>query len=212
MSIWNWIEGGNSQPLNDTRGRRFSCRFGRWIAGLRKGVTVDPTARVSPEARICARGQSIVIGPDCLVAQGAMLQGTVRLGRNCSVQAYTILTGYKDAGITVGDNVRIASHCMMVAGNHRFDDPNRPICQQGLGDQAHCHRGRRVGRQPREHHGGRPDRSRQRSGRRSRRHQGRAAHERRGRGSGPGHQKAGKQSRHCVGGWPVSCLKAREKA
>lgn len=132
MSIWNLIEGGNSQPLTDTWGRRFSCRVGRWIASRRKGVTVDPTARVSPEARICARGQSIVIGPDTLVAQGAMLQGTVTLGRNCSVQPYTILTGYKDAGITVGENVRIASHCMMVAGNHRFDDPNRPICQQGL--------------------------------------------------------------------------------
>lgn len=132
MSLWNYIEGGASFPMTNTRGRRFSGRFGRWVAGLRKGVTVDKSARISPEARICARGLELVIGPDSIVAPGALIQGNVTLGRNCSVQAYTNLTGYKDAGITIGDNVRIASHCMMVSGNHRFDDPTRPICTQGL--------------------------------------------------------------------------------
>lgn len=132
MSLWNLIEGGASFPMTDTRGRRLSGRIGRVLAGWRAGVSVDKTARISPEARICARGQAIRIGADSIVGQGAMVQGHVTLGRNCSIQPYTILTGYAGGPITIGDNVRIASHGMIIAGNHRFADTDRPICAQGV--------------------------------------------------------------------------------
>ena len=34
--------------------------------------------------------------------------------------------------VKIGNNVRIASHCMILGGNHRFDDTTKPICKQGL--------------------------------------------------------------------------------
>ena len=132
MSIWTILEGGISMPTGDTRGRRLACRIGRVLACLRKNVTIDQTCSISPEAKICARGSAISIGAHSSVAAGACVQGNVHIGENCSVQMYTILCGYKEASITIGQGVRIAAHCMMVSANHRFDDPDRPIRTQGM--------------------------------------------------------------------------------
>ncbi len=57
-------------------------------------------------------------------------EGTIRLGNDCFVGAYAILNG--QGGIEIGDNVLIAGHCHIVAGNHRFEDPDRPINTQGF--------------------------------------------------------------------------------
>ena len=43
-----------------------------------------------------------------------------------------MLVGYPQAGVTIGNDVRIAAHCMMVSANHRFADPDMPIRKQGL--------------------------------------------------------------------------------
>ncbi|WP_138470264.1 DapH/DapD/GlmU-related protein [Poseidonocella sp. HB161398] len=57
-------------------------------------------------------------------------EGSVRLGDDCFVGAYTILNG--QAGISIGDNALIAGHCHIIAGNHRFDDLSVPMNQQGF--------------------------------------------------------------------------------
>lgn len=132
MSIWSLIEGGMSFPANDTFGQRLSGRVGRLLAQWRRGVSIHPSARISPDARICARGQAIHIGAQSIISQGAMIQGNVTLGKNCSMQPYAILTGYADGGITIGNNVRIAPHVTIISGNHRFADTTRPICAQGV--------------------------------------------------------------------------------
>ncbi len=132
MSLWTLLEGGMSMPSQNTRGRAFSSAVGRWLASRRRGVSIDKTCLISPEAKICARDGKVQIGPRSSVAAGACVQGQVTIGENCSVQMYTILCGYPSAGITIGNNVRIAAHTMMVSGNHRFQDRKTPICKQGL--------------------------------------------------------------------------------
>ncbi len=57
-------------------------------------------------------------------------EGSITLGDDCFVGAFAILNG--QGGIDIGDNVLIAGHCHIVAGNHRFDDPDRPINTQGF--------------------------------------------------------------------------------
>lgn len=132
MSIWTILEGGMSMPTQDTRGRRFSTKVGRWLANRRKNVFIHPGCPISPEAKICARQGEIHIGAGSSVAAGACVQGSVTIGENASVQMYTVLCGYPQAPITIGSNVRIAAHCMMVSANHRFDDPNTPIRKQDM--------------------------------------------------------------------------------
>ncbi len=132
MSIWTVIEGGMSMPGTKTRGQRFASWVGRRRAARRKGVHIDKTCPISPEAKICARGGEIEIKAHSSVAAGACVQGSVSIGENCSVQMYTVICGYKESPIRIGNNVRIAAHCMMVSANHRFDDPDRPIRTQGM--------------------------------------------------------------------------------
>ncbi len=72
-----------------------------------------------------------------MIAIGVLLQGNVTIGRNCSIQAYSNIVGYGTPDspgglIAIGNDVRIASHAILIAGNHRFADPDKPIRMQGV--------------------------------------------------------------------------------
>lgn len=137
MSVWQWLDGGISMPAAEGWRRRFALWVGRRLAMRHRYVTAHPTCRISPEARICPRNGCIEFGPHCTVAPGAIVQGNVTLGEQCSIQAYSVIVGYgtrdqPSGRICIGNNVRIAPHVMMIAADHIFDDPHRPIHGQGL--------------------------------------------------------------------------------
>lgn len=111
--------------------------LGRRLARRHAHVHIPNSCLIHPGAKIHPRGGEIRLGENCLVAEGAFIQGNVELGDNCSVQAYTIIVGPSNRGddsgkVKIGDGVRIASHGMLIAANHVFDDPTRPIREQGL--------------------------------------------------------------------------------
>lgn len=86
-------------------------------------------------------GGAISIGPGSVVHRGAMLLpygGFIRLGKRCSVNPYSVLYGH--GGLTVGDHVRIAAHCVIVPANHG-------IALDGglIADQPLTKRGVRIG-------------------------------------------------------------------
>lgn len=137
MSFWTWIDGGESMPRARTWRQRLALRFGRHLATRHGHVFIDPTACISPDARIHPRGGSIRIGARSTIAPGVTLQGNVDIGEDSSVQTGSILIGYGDrdtrAGrIVIGNFVRIAPFVQMIAGNHNFADLDRPIAKQGL--------------------------------------------------------------------------------
>ncbi|MFA6962713.1 MAG: acyltransferase [Opitutaceae bacterium] len=137
MSFWTWFDGGESMPQARTWRQRLALRFGRHLATRHGNVVIDPTARVSPDARIHPRNGSILIGARCTIAPGVTLQGNVDLGDDSSVQTGSILIGYgdratRDGVITIGSHVRIAPFVQLIAGDHNFSDITRPIAKQGL--------------------------------------------------------------------------------
>lgn len=137
MSLWNWLEGGFSMPRRETWGQRLALWVGYRMAIRHRRVTIDPSCAISPEARVHPRQGAIEIGAHSTLALGAIVQGNVRIGTRCSVQARSILVGYGThedcAGrIMLGDAVRIAPHVLVFAANHNFDDATRPIHGQGL--------------------------------------------------------------------------------
>ncbi len=83
---------------------------------------------------IKSRDARLALGDRNQITQGVHFEtgyaGSIRLGNDCYVGPYAILNG--QGGLTIGDNVLIAGHCHIVAGNHRFDDPDRPINTQGF--------------------------------------------------------------------------------
>jgi acetyltransferase-like isoleucine patch superfamily enzyme len=135
MSFWIWLSGGHTVPYPTTLGRRMGNWWGRRLALRHKRVTIGRDCAISPESRICPRKGRIVIGDDCIVAHGAAIQGNVAIGNHCSLQSYGTLVGGQSAnpddGITIGNHVRIAMNCMMMAMNHNFGDITRTINGQG---------------------------------------------------------------------------------
>jgi acetyltransferase-like isoleucine patch superfamily enzyme len=124
-------------PGRQTWGRRMACRFGYWLAARHPNSNIHPSCLISPEARICPREGVIEIGEHSSVALGVLLQGNVTVGKYCSIQAYSNIVGYGASQeaigrIHIGNYVRIASHAIIIAGNHRFDEVEQPIYKQGV--------------------------------------------------------------------------------
>lgn len=137
MSFTDWLDDGTTMPSKKSFRHRLSARIGYCRAAKRAGVTIDKSCLISPSARINARGSTITIGEKTSISPYAIIQGNVTVGRGCSVQPYSILVGYgtsedRVGEIRIGNDVRIASHVMIVGANHRFDDVSRPIAKQGL--------------------------------------------------------------------------------
>ena len=123
---------GNNQPIG-----RFSNWLGRMLAVRNKNVNVDKTAQISPGALFNPRNGMINIGAECMLAVGSQIQGNVSIGNNSSVQSYSIIVGYGEPGaeqgqVRIGNKVRIAANCMIIAGNHRFQNITKPIHGQGV--------------------------------------------------------------------------------
>jgi len=133
MTFSIWMDGGCNMPNNRSWRQRLWLRWGRYLATRHRGVHLDRTCRVHPEARIDPRGEQLRIGAHSSIAPRAVIQGAVTIGDNSSVQLDTIIVGYGAAGrITIGDHVRIAPQVMMIAANHVFADTSIPIGTQGL--------------------------------------------------------------------------------
>jgi len=76
-------------------------------------------------------GGSITMGDKCIVHTGAMIltySGDIVIGNNVSVNYYTILYGH--GGLTIGNNVLIAAHVVVIPSNHIFDSLDVPINEQ----------------------------------------------------------------------------------
>jgi len=137
MSLWTLFDGGHSIPQAKTVGQKLALRVGTYLATRHAGVDLGANVRISPDARIHPRGGKIHIGSDSIIAPGAMIQGSVEIGSNCTIQSGTILVGYGDSpdaegGIRIGNGVRIAPFVQAIGANHRFDNPGIPIARQGM--------------------------------------------------------------------------------
>jgi acetyltransferase-like isoleucine patch superfamily enzyme len=58
----------------------------------------------------------------------------IHIGRNCLISEFNVLRG--QGGITIGDNVYTAPLVQMLAVDHVFSDPARPIVEQGITAQG----------------------------------------------------------------------------
>lgn len=83
--------------------------------------------------------QGITIGENTFIMHGAVLHvynfrnlphAFIRIGRDSLIGELNILRG--QGGITIGDRVYTAPAVQMLAVNHVFSDPSRPMVEQGI--------------------------------------------------------------------------------
>lgn len=100
-----------------------------------RGVSIEPYCVLdghSTKARV-----GISIGAKTKIMRYVIIKargGFVNIGSHCSIQDFCKLTG--GGGISIGDNVRIASHTTLVAAQHVFTRRDLPIRKQGLTTQG----------------------------------------------------------------------------
>lgn len=96
-------------------------------------IHIGPQTVVRRGAILSTRyGGSIRIGGRCHIESGARLDtygGDIVLGERCSINFDTLIYGH--GGVTLGEGVHVAAHTVFIPANHKFDDPNRFIYQQG---------------------------------------------------------------------------------
>lgn len=85
----------------------------------------------------CPNG--IDIGQNSLVMHGSVLHvynfrdlphAGIHIGQNCLIGEYNVIRG--QGGVTVGDRVYTSPFTQIIAVNHVFNDPQRPIIDQGI--------------------------------------------------------------------------------
>ncbi len=83
--------------------------------------------------------QGIFIGDETFVMHGSAFHvynfrglphSGIWIGRNCYVGEFCLIRG--QGGVHIGDEVLVAPRVQMLAVNHIFDDPTRPIIHQGI--------------------------------------------------------------------------------
>lgn len=82
-------------------------------------------------------GGNIIIGNNCKIRSGVVLSpygGQISIGNFTGINHNTILLG--NSNIKIGNYVRIAPNCMIVASNHNFQDKNTPIYLQSSNGQG----------------------------------------------------------------------------
>jgi len=107
------------------------------LASFRGGarrIAVGPDSRIGPGAVLATTGGGeIRIGARCAIHDGALLMtygGAITVGDDCSINPYCVLYGH--GGLTIGDQVRIAAHVVIIPANHRFERRDVPIMDQGM--------------------------------------------------------------------------------
>lgn len=96
-------------------------------------VNLHPSVRVYPNVVTETNyGGSITVGKNTELLYGVLLMtygGNITIGERCSINPYTVLYGH--GNLTIGNDVLIAGHCLIIPANHQFEDRNIPINLQG---------------------------------------------------------------------------------
>ena len=115
---------------------RVRIRFAKYIS-LGRGTYLDEGVYL----HACPNG--IEIGKKTLVMHGAVLHvynfrslphAGIRIGDNSLIGEYCVIRG--QGGVTIGQRVYTAPQVQILAVNHVFDDPNKPIVEQGITAQG----------------------------------------------------------------------------
>src|SRR5437867_2678830 len=88
-----------------------------------KKVFIAPSAVVE-----CRGGGNISIGDGTEILDGVLLLtygGNITVGMRCSINPYTIIYGHGNT--TIGDDVLIAGHCMIIPNQHVYKSKEKTI-------------------------------------------------------------------------------------
>lgn len=132
-----WLTQGARRPQCGEGSRIHpTARFEGEISGISIGrnVVIEEFAKLH-----CQKGGQIEIGDGSYIGEYAIIHtgkkgGSIKIGQGSGVQSFSIIYGH--GGCLIGDNVRIAAHCVIIPANHQFANTSEPIRSQGLSQKG----------------------------------------------------------------------------
>jgi acetyltransferase-like isoleucine patch superfamily enzyme len=117
---------------------KLALRLGRGCiergARVRGNVKLGKRTFIASGAELVAsRNEEIVLGDHCLVMRGALLYpygGRIVIGNNVGINPYCVIYGH--GGLTIGNDVMIATGCVIIPANHNIADVTIPMHSQGV--------------------------------------------------------------------------------
>jgi acetyltransferase-like isoleucine patch superfamily enzyme len=110
----------------DAAAQRRQLDAQRDLVATRPGWSFGEQCFLSPLASV--DNDELHLGDRTYIAAGAYLTGTVRTGRDCSVNAYTVIRG----DVRIGDAVRIGAHTSIIGFNHTMATLEVEVFRQPL--------------------------------------------------------------------------------
>lgn len=98
--------------------------------GRRKNVNLDKNVKIEGKIEIATQGK-VNIGENTIIRRWTCLRpygGYIEIGKNCSINSFSHISG--NGGVEIGDNVMIATQCVIISANHNFDDISIPMREQ----------------------------------------------------------------------------------
>jgi acetyltransferase-like isoleucine patch superfamily enzyme len=117
-----WYE-RNHRLVRRWRINRHMARAGAYIRHPVEGELLEAL----DEGRLSV-GEGTLFEPGCWLTLAA--QARISIGRDCFLNRGTMLAALER--IEIGDHVMFANHCFVGDSDHRHDDLERPITQQGF--------------------------------------------------------------------------------
>jgi len=119
--------------ITDT-GSNISVSSGTILKGGKK-IRISDGVVIEKGAMLIAHGPDsfIGIGSNTWLCYNCILDtsdGWIKMGSHCTVNSFSIL--YGNGGLELGNFVRIAPHVVIAAMNHTYENPDIPICKQGI--------------------------------------------------------------------------------
>lgn len=96
-------------------------------------ITLGDRVQIEDHAVLQVNGGRLSIGDDTHILPYAMIMtygGEVSIGSHCTINPFCVLYGH--GGLTIGNEVRIATHTIIIPANHIYEDPDIPIRLQGV--------------------------------------------------------------------------------
>jgi acetyltransferase-like isoleucine patch superfamily enzyme len=119
-------------------GSNISISSGAILKGGKK-IRIGDNVVIENDVMITANAPEsfIEVGPNTWLFYHCLLNssdGWIKIGRDCTVNSFSVLHGH--GGLEIGNFVRIAPHVVIAAMNHIYENPDIPICEQGIRSQG----------------------------------------------------------------------------
>jgi acetyltransferase-like isoleucine patch superfamily enzyme len=97
-------------------------------------LKLGENVRILRLTQLSAGNKSLIdIGENTICHQGVILKcfkSFIKIGTGCTINPYTVI--YSAGGVTIGNNVLIATKVVLSSHNHVFEDRHKLIKEQGL--------------------------------------------------------------------------------